>query len=151
MYRSQGNFTGHGKVGYSGCEVNFHCPYGRRSIGPMPSCLYIHVLSIYTELAKRVCPRLRDSACWRSGDITQPMTNFFGQLYTFLLLRFSYERKRAQHPLKCHVCGEAFKERHHLTRHMTAHQARQSGTAKSLPFTTFQLQGGPTGFNTGNT
>ena len=34
----------------------------------------------YTELAKKVCPRLRDSTCWRSGEITQPRTNFFGQL-----------------------------------------------------------------------
>ncbi len=24
--------------------------------------------------------------------------------------------------LRCSVCGEIFKERHHLTRHMTAHQ-----------------------------
>ena len=29
-----------------------------------------------TELAKKVCPRLRDSACWRSGEITQPRTKF---------------------------------------------------------------------------
>ena len=33
-----------------------------------------------TELAKKVCPRLRDSACWRGAEITQPRTNFFGQL-----------------------------------------------------------------------
>ena len=39
--------------------------------------------SCCTELAKKVCPcRLRDSACWRSGEITQPRTNFFGQLCT---------------------------------------------------------------------
>ena len=31
-----------------------------------------------TELAKKVCTRLRDSACWRSGEITQPRTNFCG-------------------------------------------------------------------------
>ena len=35
---------------------------------------------ICTELAKKVSPGLRDSACWRSGEITQPRTNFFGQL-----------------------------------------------------------------------
>ena len=29
-----------------------------------------------TELAKKVCPGLHDSACWRSGEITQPRTNF---------------------------------------------------------------------------
>ena len=33
-----------------------------------------------TEWAKKVCPKLRDSAWWRSGEITQPRTNFFGQL-----------------------------------------------------------------------
>ena len=37
---------------------------------------------VYTEWAKKVCPRLRDSACWRSGEITQPRTHFFGQLCT---------------------------------------------------------------------
>ena len=26
--------------------------------------------------------------------------------------------------MKCNVCGENFRERHHLTRHMTAHQDR---------------------------
>ena len=31
-------------------------------------------------MAKKVCPRLHDSACWRSGEITQPRTNFLGQL-----------------------------------------------------------------------
>ena len=36
-----------------------------------------------TELAKKVCPRLSDSACWRSGEITQLRTNFFGQLCTY--------------------------------------------------------------------
>ena len=27
---------------------------------------------LHTELTKKVCPRLRDSGCWRSGEITQP-------------------------------------------------------------------------------
>ena len=35
---------------------------------------------MHTELAKKMCPRLRDSACWRSDEITQPRINFFGQL-----------------------------------------------------------------------
>ena len=39
----------------------------------------------YTEFAKKVCPRLRDSACWRSGEITQPKTNFFGQLCMYIV------------------------------------------------------------------
>ena len=29
-----------------------------------------------TGLPNKVCPRLRDSACWRSGEITQPRTRF---------------------------------------------------------------------------
>jgi len=30
---------------------------------------------------------------------------------------------RSELPLnRCHVCGESFKERHHMTRHMTAHR-----------------------------
>ena len=33
-------------------------------------------------MAKKVCPRLRDSACWRSVEITQPSINFFAQLCT---------------------------------------------------------------------
>ena len=40
----------------------------------------IYVLLSLQSWPKKVCPRLRDSACWRSGEITQPRTNFFGQL-----------------------------------------------------------------------
>ena len=38
----------------------------------------------FSELAKNVCPSLHDSACWRSGEITQPRTHFFGPLCTQL-------------------------------------------------------------------
>jgi PR domain zinc finger protein 8 len=31
-------------------------------------------------------------------------------------------RRKREEKLKCPVCGESFRERHHLTRHMTAHQ-----------------------------
>ena len=33
--------------------------------------------------------------------------------------------------MKCNVCGENFRERHHLTRHMTAHQDRNENPPKS--------------------
>ena len=36
-----------------------------------------------TELAKKDCPRWRDSACWRCGEITQPRTYFFDHLCTW--------------------------------------------------------------------
>ena len=31
----------------------------------------------------------------------------------------------------CHVCGEQFKERHHLTRHMTAHQKQLNANSSN--------------------
>jgi PR domain zinc finger protein 8 len=31
-------------------------------------------------------------------------------------------RRKREEKLKCPVCSESFRERHHLTRHMTAHQ-----------------------------
>ena len=37
----------------------------------------------YTELANKVCPRLRDLATAPAGRIMQPRTNFFGQLCTW--------------------------------------------------------------------
>lgn len=43
---------------------------------------------------------------------------------TFIFLICSYEKKHEGDRLKCNVCGEKFRERHHLTRHMTAHQDR---------------------------
>ena len=42
------------------------------------------VCKTYTELAKKVCPRLRDSACWRSGEITQPRTNVLANSVLFV-------------------------------------------------------------------
>ena len=73
---------------------------------------------------------LHTSIVHGAGDC-QCCHNFISR-HPLMLLHFSYERKRAQHPLKCLVCGEAFKERHHLTRHMTAHQERQSGEQTQL-------------------
>nr|CAG4644532.1 EOG090X0POW [Lepidurus arcticus] len=35
------------------------------------------------------------------------------------------ERQRRQEKLRCSVCGESFRERHHLTRHMTSHEDRE--------------------------
>jgi PR domain zinc finger protein 8 len=35
-----------------------------------------------------------------------------------------YKRKR-EDKLKCPVCQESFRERHHLTRHMTAHNDKE--------------------------
>ncbi|KAK9888666.1 hypothetical protein WA026_000894 [Henosepilachna vigintioctopunctata] len=36
-----------------------------------------------------------------------------------------FNRKRREDKLKCPVCAESFRERHHLTRHMTAHQDKE--------------------------
>ena len=34
-------------------------------------------------------------------------------------------RQKRQEKLRCPVCGESFRERHHLTRHMTSHEDRE--------------------------
>lgn len=34
-------------------------------------------------------------------------------------------RRKREEKLKCNVCSESFRERHHLTRHMTAHQDKE--------------------------
>lgn len=31
-------------------------------------------------------------------------------------------KKKREEKLRCNICGESFRERHHLTRHMTSHQ-----------------------------
>ena len=43
---------------------------------------YLHMFNNCTELAKKVCPWLRDLATVPAGGITQPRTHFFGQLCT---------------------------------------------------------------------
>ena len=40
-----------------------------------------------TGLPNKVCPRLRDSACWRSGEITQPRTSLIRGPCTDSLIR----------------------------------------------------------------
>ena len=54
----------------------------------------------------------------------QKILIFHSFFKTFIFFNFSYEKKREGDRLKCNVCGENFRERHHLTRHMTAHQDR---------------------------
>ena len=40
------------------------------------AAVFTHFLTQkYTGLPNKVCPRLRDSACWCSGEITQPRTS----------------------------------------------------------------------------
>ena len=39
---------------------------------------------------------MRDSACWRSGEITQPRKNFFGQLYRITLKGFIPQKEHRQ-------------------------------------------------------
>ena len=66
-------------------------PYAEPPVDELRSSLSFRPISIFnmlvrccTELAKKVCTRLRDSAYWCIGEITQPRTNIFGQLCTVL-------------------------------------------------------------------
>ena len=40
-----------------------------------PDTVITYQMKSHTGLPNKVCPRLRDSACWRSGEITQPRTS----------------------------------------------------------------------------
>lgn len=41
-------------------------------------------------------------------------------------------RRKREEKLKCPVCNESFRERHHLTRHMTAHQDKASDETENV-------------------
>ena len=47
----------------------------------------------FTGLPNKVCPRLRDSACWRSGEITQPRTSLIGEPCTCLRAEMKVRRE----------------------------------------------------------
>lgn len=42
-------------------------------------------------------------------------------------------KRRREEKLKCPVCAESFRERHHLTRHMTAHQDKEGDVIEPEP------------------
>ncbi|KAI4465430.1 hypothetical protein MML48_3g00004145 [Holotrichia oblita] len=42
-----------------------------------------------------------------------------------------YTKRKREEKLKCPVCQESFRERHHLTRHMTAHQDKDKDEAET--------------------
>lgn len=42
-----------------------------------------------------------------------------------------YSKRRREEKLKCPVCSESFRERHHLTRHMTAHQDKEGDSIET--------------------
>jgi uncharacterized C2H2 Zn-finger protein len=54
-------------------------------------------------------------------------------------------RRRDQEKLKCPVCSESFRERHHLTRHMTAHQDKEGDMVDEAN----EVQRNDTGVETG--
>lgn len=43
-----------------------------------------------------------------------------------------FARRKREEKLKCPVCNESFRERHHLTRHMTAHQDKAGDDTEGL-------------------
>ena len=55
-----------------------------------------------TGLPNKVCPRLRDSACWRSGEITQPRTSLIREPCTLL------SRKTARGCYRAGSCWHTF-------------------------------------------
>ena len=57
-----------------------------------------------TELVKKVCPRLRDSACWRRGEITQPRTIFLANSVYLWTLHSALPYMNKQ-TVSCYIFG----------------------------------------------
>lgn len=49
-------------------------------------------------------------------------------------------RRKREEKLKCNVCSESFRERHHLTRHMTAHQDKEGDLLDGTALLEFQAR-----------
>ncbi|BES93223.1 ZnF_C2H2 [Nesidiocoris tenuis] len=75
-------------------------------------------LASFTLPAQNVCAKCNISFRMTS-DLVYHMRS---QHKSDNLLHDSNRRRREQDKLRCPVCNETFRERHHLTRHMTAHQ-----------------------------
>lgn len=71
--------------------------------------------------AQNVCAKCNISFRMTSDLVYHMRSHHKGDHITSDLMR----RRRDQEKLKCPVCSESFRERHHLTRHMTAHQDKE--------------------------
>ena len=60
-------------------EVKTH-----RALCAFANSLTVVLMDTFTGLPNKVRPRLRDSACWRSGEITQPRTSLIREPGTLL-------------------------------------------------------------------
>jgi hypothetical protein len=71
--------------------------------------------------AQNVCAKCNVSFRMTSDLVYHMRSHHKGDHVNSDLMR----RRREQEKLKCPVCSESFRERHHLTRHMTAHQDKE--------------------------
>lgn len=77
------------------------------SVGPMPSTFAA------LNLTQNWCAKCNTSFRMTS-DLVYHMRSHHKR-------EFDPVKKKKDDKLKCDVCGESFRERHHLTRHMTSH------------------------------
>lgn len=71
--------------------------------------------------AQNVCAKCKISFRMTSDLVYHMRSHHKGEHVTV----DSARRRREQDKLRCPVCNETFRERHHLTRHMTAHQDKE--------------------------
>lgn len=71
--------------------------------------------------AQNVCAKCKISFRMTSDLVYHMRSHHKGEHVTADTAR----RRREQDKLRCPVCNETFRERHHLTRHMTAHQDKE--------------------------
>lgn len=78
-------------------------------------------LAALTMPAQNVCAKCKISFRMTSDLVYHMRSHHKGENVAIDAVR----RRREQDKLRCPVCNETFRERHHLTRHMTAHQDKE--------------------------
>lgn len=78
-------------------------------------------LAALTLPAQNVCAKCKISFRMTSDLVYHMRSHHKGEH----MVADTSRRRRDQDKLRCPVCNETFRERHHLTRHMTAHQDKE--------------------------
>ncbi|XP_075161739.1 uncharacterized protein LOC142234473 [Haematobia irritans] len=83
--------------------------------------------STFTLTAQNVCAKCNISFRMTSDLVYHMRSHHKSEVAT------DPNRRKREEKLKCPVCQETFRERHHLTRHMTAHQDKASDQTGANP------------------
>ncbi|XP_054263022.1 uncharacterized protein LOC128986600 isoform X2 [Macrosteles quadrilineatus] len=125
-------FCPNGNLPYGGLPVPYPFPPNFPPGGPPVPALLTAAASVTAALlppalaaltlpAQNVCAKCKISFRMTSDLVYHMRSHHKGEHVAVDAVR----RRREQDKLRCPVCNETFRERHHLTRHMTAHQDKE--------------------------